>query len=330
MKRPLRLVFVGHSHHRQTSSSRFFIELLEPHFDLQIIWNEDWKPEAPRLDAGAINGLEPDVVLFWQLLPRRSVLSQIRCARLVWAPMRDGVSLKPAPWQRLRPTGMRILSFCLELHEYAITQGLHSHLVRYWPVPTAAPATIVDDEPLRLLFWVRRAELGWPTLKALLGDARPERVLLRTVADPGQQLALPDAIDQARYRVEQVPDWLEPAGYRALLARSNVFVAPRMSEGIGMSFLEAMALGQAVIAPDRATMNEYVRDGINGWLYDPAAPRPLDFSRLAELRRGALAEVSCGRKHWEAQRAGLVDWLGDPAENDSSPWWRLRRRLSRI
>lgn len=168
----------------------------------------------------------------------------------------------------MKPSGLRLLSFCREAHDYCTAAGLESLNVQYWPQP--GPVMAFADEPLRLFFWMRRGMPGWPTLKALLGDTRPEAIVLRTVADPGETLALPSEAERAEYRIEQVPDWLEKADYLRLLGRCNAFMAPRLLEGIGLSFLDAMALGQAVIAPDQATMNEYVRHGINGYLSDPA------------------------------------------------------------
>ena len=53
-----------------------------------------------------------------------------------------------------------------------------------------------------------------------------------------------------------------------LLTHQKVFIAPRLAEGIGMSFLEAMAMGCAVIAQDDATMNEYIVHGKTGILVD--------------------------------------------------------------
>lgn len=65
-----------------------------------------------------------------------------------------------------------------------------------------------------------------------------------------------------------------------------------------MSFLEAMAMGLCVVAPNAPTMNEYIRDGVNGLLYDPGNPQPIDFSRAREL--GEVARTSCeeGRREW--------------------------------
>jgi glycosyltransferase involved in cell wall biosynthesis len=62
-----------------------------------------------------------------------------------------------------------------------------------------------------------------------------------------------------------------------LLAASDIFVFPSLYEGLGVSLLEAMAAGLAIITSDRPPMNEVIELGENGLLV-PAA----DSKRLAE------------------------------------------------
>lgn len=321
-----KLLFVGHSFHQQTGSSRFFIDLLQQHFAVTVVWDDGWKADGTPLSADALNAHAADLTLFWQALPKRAVLRRLRCRRLFWAPMRDGIRLTPGPWRRLKPSGLRLISFCREAHDYCTAAGLESHALQYWPAPLNAPAPITE-KPLRLFFWMRRGTPGWPTLKALLGTTRPERIVLRTVADPGETLSLPSDAERAEYRIEQVPDWLEKADYLRLLGSCNAFMAPRLLEGIGLSFLDAMALGQAVIAPDRATMNEYIRHGENGWLYDPEAPQQLDFSNLRTLREQALRDVAAGHARWLASLPALISVLDDSRPNAAAWSWRLSRLL---
>ena len=52
--------------------------------------------------------------------------------------------------------------------------------------------------------------------------------------------------------------------YMDHLSRCNIFIAPRLYEGIGLTFLEAMANGMVVLSPNSPTMNEYIQNNING------------------------------------------------------------------
>ncbi len=48
-----------------------------------------------------------------------------------------------------------------------------------------------------------------------------------------------------------------------------------------MSFLEAMAMGKAVVAADNPTMNEYLTHNVNGYLFNPEDPRPIILDALS-------------------------------------------------
>lgn len=320
------LAYVGHSHHRVTASSAFFLELLSRHFEVATIWDESWKPGAPPLLASAINVLQPDIVLFWQRLLSRCELRKLVCRRVFWAPMRDDVDGSARTWRRLHASGVRLINFCREAHEMFSRLGFISLYVQYWPPGQPANLDLSDAAPtgLKVFFWIRRQELGWGVLKALLGDTRPDQIVLRLAADPGEGLTLPSQDEIAEYRIELITTWLDQAQYSALLGDCDVFIAPRRVEGIGLSFLEAMAMGKAVVAPNCPTMNEYVDHGRNGYLYDPAAPAAIDFSGVAAVRRQALADVAQGHAAWLETQARIIDFLANPQVNRTSWGWRLR------
>ena len=61
---------------------------------------------------------------------------------------------------------------------------------------------------------------------------------------------------------------------------ANIYIAPRSVEGVGLTFIEALSRGSAVVAYDGPTMNEYIRHKKNGYLCGNAyAARR--FSRLS-------------------------------------------------
>jgi glycosyltransferase involved in cell wall biosynthesis len=76
-----------------------------------------------------------------------------------------------------------------------------------------------------------------------------------------------------------------------------------------MSFVEAMAQGKFIVAPDHPTMNEYIVHGVNGLLYNPGDPRPLVFPSADALTEPVRRCATEGYSRWCDQRAELLDFI---------------------
>ena len=90
--------------------------------------------------------------------------------------------------------------------------------------------------------------------------------------------------------------------YLEALSSANVFIAPRKKEGIGMTLLEAMALGQCPLVYDAPTMNEYITDNVNGLLFGDK----LDLSRVSELGGEALRTAYSGFAEWQRKIPDII------------------------
>jgi hypothetical protein len=53
-------------------------------------------------------------------------------------------------------------------------------------------------------------------------------------------------------------------------------------------------------------MNEYIKHGVNGYLYDPRRPAPIDLSAAREVGRRARADAIAGHRSWQASRSRLL------------------------
>lgn len=320
-----KLLFVDHSFHAKTRATVFLQELLARTFEVEILWDERWAGGA-ALSAQQLNARQTDAIVFFQVLPRPRALRGLRCTNLTWVPMRDGLRYSSSRLNRLKASSLKTLNFCQEAHAFFSANGHQSLYAQYWPQPAPAIQRIGRNTP-RIFFWPRRKEIGWETLKALLGDYRPEGVILRYASDPGHDLPPPSAADVREYKIELLQGWLEHAAYIAHLRECDVFMAPRPYEGIGQAMLEAMSHGLAVIAPDAPTMNEYVKHGRNGWLYNLSAPRPLDFSRWSEFGDAGQMDVQRGHAAWLAQADEVAAFIAQPVTTAARWDWRLMQAL---
>ncbi|MEJ8811737.1 glycosyltransferase family 4 protein [Variovorax ureilyticus] len=313
-----RIAYVDHSYHHTTRSTNFLRDMLRRRgHEVQDFWDEGWRGGRP------VNWAEVqhhDVVVMFQsyCAPGRAAFRQVH-PNVVYIPMLDQFGIWQGPtvnqaefWSPFQ--GSKVLNFSSALHCLTTGFGIASHWARFYqPVePVVAPAS----EGLRGFFWLRRQDqINWALLRQLIEGSRFDGFHLHLAGDPGApEPQLPSDADFARHNIT-VSTWFENRReLTALVERANVYFAPRMEEGIGQSFLEAMARGKCVVAPNQGTMNEYILSGVNGLLYEHHAPRPLDFSNVERLGACARDSVIEGHARWMAAEEGIVDFILKPSE----------------
>jgi hypothetical protein len=165
----------------------------------------------------------------------------------------------------------------------------------------------------------------------LVGDTRFSRLHFHMAQDPDtpsaqQEVEPPSPAAQKRHHIT-LSRWFEQQrDYLEVVNGSNVYFAPRPSEGIGFSFLEAMAMGMCIVAPDAPTMNEYITDGVTGLLWNIGRPHSLDFSQVAELGRRARDKVAAGHQKWLSELPVLREFVEAPSHRLSRLCDSLRFR----
>ena len=314
----MKVAFLANSYHLdKTRSSQFFIDLLIQWFGgVSVIAHQDAWQSLP--------GTRWDVLITWQHLFTPQELEAFGARNTILVPMYDDCPKEREFWVTYR--GFKVLCFSETLANLVESCGVDCHRVTYWP-PT--PTEQADwSRGLRGFFWPRTASLDGRQIAILCGRQKWQSFHLHTGHTPKSAvLPTPANIEAVRW-VES--DWFEGADdYRAALTDANVFFAPRRYEGIGMAILEAMALGQCVVAPDNPTANEYIVSGQNGLLFDPDAPVQLDLSRAEELGRAVRHTAVLGRSRWEASLGDLQAFLRAVPERPRRglhPWVALRGR----
>lgn len=306
----MRIAFCGHLHHAKTGSSRFMIEALQRLGSVDAYA----PPEGPGgPDLGAVVDGSYDAVVVWQVEWVALRLAEAGLPNVTFFPMYDSCRDHPDSfWRRLAP--LKVASFSSTLAARLQRLGVRVRCARYFPeVP---PERASPGPELAGFFWRRRPEPGWATIRTLIAQAPFRRFTLHDAPDPDPgpgPLTGPTPEEAARLHLRTTRWYPDAAAARADLLSHNVYFAPRLHEGIGMSFLEAMALGFLVVAPDRPTVNEYLVSGVNGLLYDPDAPGPLELDRARELGRRARETVEAGRERWCRALPALLELVAAPA-----------------
>lgn len=314
------IAFLGHSYHQRTASSRFMQDILRAAWgEMDCFFDDSWAGGA-ALDVADIVARGYEAIHIWQMESLAAAVAAAEpSAQVTFYPMLDSARMAKDAFWRAIAGRMRIVCFSRTLHLQLLKRGLETACFEYMPDP-ASQVPVDGPEPQSLFFWQRRRELGWPEVRRLLPADFSGRIHLHLHLDPTYGTPEPPPAEEiARYRIT-TSTWFEDRAALDVLTRGFAgYVAPRLHEGIGMSFLEAMARGQCVIAADSPTMNEYITHGVNGLLFPPRQPAPLDLSRMPELGRRARQGIEAGFERWDRDRRGrLLDYISAPCGADTA------------
>lgn len=300
-----RMAFVDLAFHQRTKSTLELIEVFQRHFQVDIYW------DSGILDFQQIAKQRYDTVVFFQKMYGTRKLDSLNAKNIIFIPMYDDVmGITDAYWRQFGQ--VKFLNFSKMLHEKLLQLGLKSRYIQYYVPAPKLPNPVTSFKGLSGFFWQRTNYIRWSTIKILIQNVSIEKFHLHSAVDPPNHIfEKPSDEDIKKYGIT-ISDWFPgKEAYLTLVDSAKLFFAPRPFEGIGMSFLEAMAMGKCVIAPDLPTMNEYIQDGENGLLYDPKKPVPLDFSQADQIGMKARVSSEEGYRTWKEAEKGLIQFITD-------------------
>lgn len=290
------------------------VDPLKPFMNVRLReWSEDCVSEqGPRV--------------FCMNPPPPSLLANAR-EQLIWVPMWDNLLVKgygDAWWKGL-PKSLRIVSLSERVAERSEKVGLKTLRLKYHCDPSRFTPCSWENGRV-LMYWNRRGLFDRRALERFCASLEIAKVLFRERLDPGvprrRHYRLPSRIADAE--VETIPDELSREDYFARTAPANIFIAPRAREGAGMIYLEALARGGAVFAVNAATMNEYIEQGRNGYLFSASgacsrlgAMWRNGFSRFCPfIRRVHEFPFDAKRQDWQTIAGLDVEAMGKQALGD--------------
>jgi hypothetical protein len=235
-------------------------------------------------------------VIFCQRPPAPELL-EIPDAFLVWVPMWDNVALNWSSdeWWASLPKNLRVVAFSDGIEQKAKAAGLPTLRLHYHKDPLEFEA-ISWDNGRTLFHWNRTGLFGPTFLKKLCAVLNITDLYFRGTIDPkitpNAAYELPTKI--GRTVVHNVSRFDSQKQYFDVLKRCNIYLAPRALEGVGLTFLEAMASGCAVMGYDAPTMNEYITHGVDGYLF-PAESMEQQPNSLAQRTKDIIQMWTTGR-----------------------------------
>ena len=301
----MNVAFLANSFHiNKTKSVDFLLDLLRKEFGGVTI--------VPHKEAWVqLPGRKWDLLVVFQKRYPPEELEAFGADRVVLVPMYDDIPLEESFWKKY--VKFKVLCFSSTMVPLLRSYGICALGVRYYPEPPRRTADFGTDAGLRGFFWPRVTTIDWSCIRRLIGQTVFSRMHIHWTPEVHGDLSAPVMDDELFAGKVTTSSWSgDRTEYQDRLADSNVFFASRTAEGIGNSFLEAMAMGLCVVAPNAPTMNEYIQHGINGLLYDPRHPVPLDFSSAKELGAAARSSSEIGRQEWLGSAPAIRSFLEEP------------------
>lgn len=304
MKQNLKkILFIADAYHKKTKSCDFLTDYLSEFYEVEVMYCEAQEIKH-GFDYTKISN-EYYCVIFWQNAPRKKVFKKIKHPNVVFFPMYDAVKdwkFRFGKWSTFKNT--KIVCFSSTLHKKLKKWGFNSLYVQYFIKPQEFEAGAADE----IFFWQRRTKDNFDMLKKLLGDF-DAKVHLHGAVDPDETLQEPSDSDKEKYQVT-FSNWFDSKEeMNQLIKQKAIYVAPRRYEGIGMSFLEAMAMGRVVIANNKPTMNEYIKNGVTGFLCDFAHPKKLKLENIEQIQKNTYEYAKKGYEKWLEDRKNILSFI---------------------
>lgn len=302
-----KILYIGHSYHAKTLSTSFLLNILSKHFEVEIILDESWQGKREPDLSNTSNDLF--AVIFFQVISQ-NMLKQLSCDNIIFFPMYDDcVGRTVEYWYPYR--NIKIFNFSRTLHNKLQSWGFNTQYIHYYPkfIEVSKPN---KSNGISIFFWQRTNDITWNQVKKIISNLDIESIHIHKAVDPGHIFEKPSIDDEKIYKITY-SDWFDTKeDYTKAVNSKTIYIAPRLFEGIGFSFLEAMALGKIVIAPDNPTMNEYIRSGFNGYLYDLHNIVPIHIDSVAEMLENLKLGIIEGENKWERDKHKIVEFIEAP------------------
>ncbi len=305
-----KLLFIGHEFHKTTKSSYFMQELLAEKYEIESFYIDPYK--ITDTDFAQISGKTFDILVLWQVMPSLMELEKyIKFKTCAFFPMYDHTKTLNSPlWNEYK--NCNIINFSKAFHKTCKEGGLSSYYIQYFP----KPADILDEgDEKSIFFWQRSDKITTKTLEKVIDIKKIDKLYLHKNTDPKNKFIPPSKNLESKVVYSS---WFDTKDeMQKYIQKSALYFAPRRYEGIGMSFLEAMAAGRCVIAPDYPTMNEYIKNRETGFLYDYKRPELLTLSNIRKIQKNTSEYIKQGYEKWEKEKYKIFEYIESEPVTDT-------------
>jgi glycosyltransferase involved in cell wall biosynthesis len=204
-------------------------------------------------------------LIFFQYPPSSEIINNSN-ANIIWIPMWDHIRNHPATFWKGMSKKVKIVAFSKNVENLAEKYGFRILGLKYFSKPEDIDRR---KENKRILHYWNRTGLYSPEfITSLCRSLKADVLIFQSSLDPGisEKYYYKMPTDIGNTKIIELKGHLDRKKYEAIIRTANIFLAPRMYEGVGISFLEAISRGSFVIGYDAPTMNEYIVHKQTGFL----------------------------------------------------------------
>lgn len=313
-----KIAYIGHSFHQKTKSTKFFIDILLNYYSVDFYWTLPLKYKSD-FEMFELDKKEYRALLFFQILPTVEELEICLCKNIVLIPMFDNdLKMSTKDWSVYYR--YKFINFSKTLYDkmefLKFTQNLY---LQYAPKPIedCYNRNLSNKKP-KLFFWQRSSHINWNFIKKIIDFNQIDSIHLHRIETDfakDQWFEMPSDNDMKNYNIT-LSSWFESKEKLIkVMNECDIFIAPRLFEGIGQTFLEAMALGKCVISPNFPTMNEYITDNKNGILFDYIYPKKINLSNWREIGKNATDSIKNINQNWDDKKYSIIDFINSQSSD---------------
>lgn len=300
----MNLAYVEHPHHQITNSTTFLLDKLAQFgFSITRIKRDDFSLELARYF---------DYIVLFQSDSQIKIAAESKIKTLV-VPMLDEALSRSSNFY-ISNENIQYLSFSKVLHDFLVLSGHTSRYVQFWPEKVSN----TYSHNSYVFFWERTPEHVNENDVIRWFEKSDMPILIRTSLDPGQVKIENKYINSKK--VSRINfEWNDKYKYLDALSKASIVIAPRRWEGIGLSYLEALARGIPVVGLDSPVLSEYIKNDYNGKLIRDKFNSLNDFN-LINMHNNILISYDGNRMKFEN---GINEVLNDFVQHKA----KLKRNL---
>ena len=248
-----KIAFIDHNFHQKTRSGDFLRKILSKEFSVDDYW---WSLKNQYKIIGDIKHY--DYFFFFQsLLPLEDLL-KIRTKQIIWAPMYDNLDKSNSFWKKIKFLNIKILSFSDPVKKLCEKNDCNYLSLKFADKDKFIKSK--NKKKVNIFFWYRNNISVYDWINYFnIKDIN--QIIYLDRPDPGKKSEKINIQDLKKFKIKVIKkDFFSKIKYLKLIKNCDIFVCPRKQEGIGMSFIEALAMGKYLIFHNDYTMKEYVKN----------------------------------------------------------------------